>query len=95
MDYDIVSRQTIIRLPSYLNYLKNLTNDRYPNISATIIANALGLNDVQVRKDLSVVSSAGKPKVGYNREEGVQTCFEVTHHGPFTEKPSPLPALRR
>ncbi len=24
---------------------------------------------------------------GYNREEGVQTCFEVTHHGPFTEKP--------
>ena len=69
MDYDNVSRQTIIRLPSYLNYLKNLTNDRYTNISATIIANALGLNDVQVRKDLSVVSSAGKPKVGYNREE--------------------------
>ena len=69
MDYENVSRQTIIRLPSYLNYLKNLNNDRYTNISATIIANALGLNDVQVRKDLSVVSSAGKPKVGYNREE--------------------------
>lgn len=69
MNYENVSRQTILRLPNYLNYLKNLSNERYTNISATIIANALGLNDVQVRKDLSVVSSAGKPKVGYNREE--------------------------
>lgn len=26
--------------------------------------------------------------VAYNREEGTQTCFEVTHHGPYTEKPT-------
>lgn len=24
----------------------------------------------------------------YNRQEGVQTCFEVTHHGPYLEKPT-------
>lgn len=36
------------------------------NISATTIAEALQLNDVQVRKDLASVSSSGKPKVGYN-----------------------------
>jgi redox-sensing transcriptional repressor rex 1 len=34
-------------------------------ISATAIAEALSLNDVQVRKDLAAVSSSGKPKIGY------------------------------
>jgi redox-sensing transcriptional repressor len=38
------------------------------NISATTIAEALGLNDVQVRKDLSSISSGGRPKIGYITE---------------------------
>ena len=36
---------------------------------ATAIAEALNLNDVQVRKDLASVSKGGKPKVGYVTEE--------------------------
>lgn len=59
-----VSVNTLQRLPVYLNYLKTL--DENGNISSTEIARALGLNDVQVRKDLSSVSSGGRPKVGYN-----------------------------
>lgn len=59
-----VSLNTLQRLPQYLNYLKLL--DPKGNISSTEIAKALGLNDVQVRKDLSQVSSGGKPKVGYS-----------------------------
>ena len=59
-----VSVNTLQRLPTYLNYLKSLDDDG--NISPTEIARALGLNDVQVRKDLSSVSSGGRPKVGYN-----------------------------
>ena len=59
-----VSVNTLQRLPPYLNYLKSLDDDG--NISSTEIARALGLNDVQVRKDLSSVSSGGRPKVGYN-----------------------------
>ncbi len=59
-----VSRNTLQRLPRYLNYLKSL--DPCGNVSSTEIAKALGLNDVQVRKDLSSVSSGGRPKVGYN-----------------------------
>ncbi len=59
-----VSVNTLRRLPQYLNYLKTL--DESGNISSTEIARALGLNDVQVRKDLSVVSSGGKPKIGYS-----------------------------
>lgn len=60
-----VSRQTLKRMPHYLSYLKSLPIDRPINISATGIAAELGLNQVQVRKDLAAVSSGGKPKVGY------------------------------
>lgn len=59
-----VSRQTISRLPVYLGYLRSLEGS-VPTISATSIAEALSLNDVQVRKDLAAVSSSGKPKIGY------------------------------
>ena len=59
-----VSRQTISRLPVYLGYLRSLEGSML-TISATAIAEALRLNDVQVRKDLAAVSSSGKPKIGY------------------------------
>lgn len=61
-----ISKHTLQRLPMYLSYIKALPEDSPKNISATIIAEALQLNDVQVRKDLASVSSSGKPKVGYN-----------------------------
>ena len=40
-----------------------------PRISATVLADALGFNDVQVRKDLGSVSGNGRPKKGYETEE--------------------------
>jgi len=61
-----ISKQTLQRLPLYLSYIKALPADAPKNISATMIAEALQLNDVQVRKDLASVSTSGKPKVGYN-----------------------------
>ena len=69
MDKNITS-QTLSRLPLYFNYLRSLPEERKKgNISATAIAEALGLNDVQVRKDLASVSSGGRPKVGYMTSE--------------------------
>lgn len=59
-----ITSQTLQRLPVYLNYLMSLPEKR-KNISATAIANALGLNDVQVRKDLASVSRGGRPRTGY------------------------------
>ena len=65
-----ITPQTLQRLPMYLNYRKSLPkNSGNVNISATAIAEALNLNDVQVRKDLASVSKGGKPKVGYVTEE--------------------------
>lgn len=65
MGYKSISTQTLQRLPLYLNYLKRLPRDGTAHISATAIAQALDLNDVQVRKDLASVSTGGRPKVGY------------------------------
>lgn len=65
MDMKSVSTHTIQRLPKYLSYLKSLPKSQIVNISSTSIADALGLNNVQVRKDLAVVSTGGRPKVGY------------------------------
>lgn len=60
-----VSRQTLLRLPVYLDFLKRLPAGD-ARISAPKLAAALGLNEVQVRKDLAAVSScAGKPKTGF------------------------------
>ena len=60
-----ISRATMGRLPGYLNYLRSLSKEtRF--ISSTAIAKELELGEVQVRKDLSAVCGAGKPKVGYD-----------------------------
>lgn len=65
-----ITSQTMSRLPLYFNYLTSLSDDKKNgNISATAIAEALGLNDVQVRKDLASVSRGGRPKVGYSALE--------------------------
>ena len=63
-----ISQSVLKRLPGYLNYLKSLPENAPPNISATALATALGMGEVQVRKDLAMVSDGGRPKVGYQRE---------------------------
>lgn len=68
MSVQSVSKQTLQRLPQYLNFLKSMPRTGAANISATAIADVLGLGDVQVRKDLALVSSGGRPKVGYDAD---------------------------
>lgn len=64
----VVPRATLGRLPQYLRYLRRVLPE-CRTVSATMISRALGYGEVQVRKDLSVVSGAGKPKIGYVTEE--------------------------
>ena len=63
-----VSKAVLKRLPGYLAYLKSMQDQDYPYISATALAHALGMGEVQVRKDLASVSDGGRPKIGYLRE---------------------------
>ncbi len=65
-----VPKPTLQRLPGYLKYLRMKNELGTVSISATIIANDLDLNEVQVRKDLaSVMKGKGRPKTGYSVNE--------------------------
>lgn len=63
-----ISKSVLKRLPGYVAYLKSIQDPETPYISATALANALGMGEVQVRKDLAMVSDGGRPKIGYLRE---------------------------
>ena len=67
-----VSKQTLQRLPTYLSFLRTRSEDASKYVSATAIADALGMNQVVVRKDLASISTSGRPKVGYVREDLIQ-----------------------
>lgn len=72
MEQKKISKFVLKRLPGYLAHLKSLPEDAPAHISATTLANALGMGQVQVRKDLALVSDGGRPKIGYLRRELIQ-----------------------
>ncbi len=68
MERKDISRATLGRIPMYLRYIKGLPAE-IETVSSTAIAKELGLGEVQVRKDLALLDSIGKPKIGYVRKE--------------------------
>jgi redox-sensing transcriptional repressor len=65
-----ISTQAMHRMPFYLQCLKKLHAEGVTNVSAPMVAQMLGLNEVQVRKDFAAVSqSGGRAKVGFSVEE--------------------------
>lgn len=68
MESTKISRTLLKRLPIYLNHLKTIPGEDC-NVSATAIANALGLGHVQVRKDLAKVSHEGRRRTGRSRDQ--------------------------
>ena len=72
MKHKEISKSVLKRLPGYVAYLRTLSDDPSPYISATALANALGMGEVQVRKDLAMVSDGGRPKIGYLRESLIE-----------------------
>ena len=80
-----ISKSVLKRLPSYLAYLKSLPEGSSINISATALANALNMGEVQVRKDLAMVSDGGRPKVGYLRESLIQDIEQFLGYNNTTD----------
>ncbi len=72
MERKDISKAVLKRLPGYLAYLKSIQDSPTPYISATALASALGMGEVQVRKDLAMVSNGGRPKIGYVRENLIE-----------------------
>lgn len=60
-----IPKSVIERIPLYMNYLDKLIAKDVQMTSSTIISQDLGLGEVQVRKDLNLISGNGKPKIGY------------------------------
>jgi len=73
------------RLLSYLRYMKQLPSGSPDNISSTVISAALGVHDVQVRKDLAVVSDGGKPKIGYITRDLIADLEHFLGHDNYTD----------
>ena len=79
-----VSKATLGRLPLYLNFLKKLSPNKVPYISATTISKELNLGEVQVRKDLASISGEGKPRLGYTTEELVKKLEDCLGYNELT-----------
>ncbi|MBO5714500.1 MAG: redox-sensing transcriptional repressor Rex [Clostridia bacterium] len=69
MKKGLMSKATLSRVPIYLRYLKEISGESNSTISAPKIAKGVSLGEVQVRKDLSLVSGRGKPRTGYERKQ--------------------------
>ncbi len=85
MERKEISKSVLKRLPGYLAYLKNIPDGSLPYISATALANALGMGEVQVRKDLAMVSDGGRPKIGYLRERLIEDISQFLGYDNTTD----------
>ena len=57
---------TIRRLPTYLACLRRYLADGSSFVSSARIAQELGLESIQVRKDLGVTGLTGQPRIGFD-----------------------------
>lgn len=61
----MISIPTIKRFPSYLRLLRQYKEEGEQWVSATRLAEELGLTPIQVRKDMAGTGVEGRPKVGF------------------------------
>ena len=85
MERKEISKSVLKRLPGYLSYLKSIPEGDAVYISATALANALGMGEVQVRKDLAMVSDGGRPKVGYLRSQLIEDISQFLGYDNTTD----------
>ena len=85
MERKEISKSVLKRLPGYLSYLQSLPDGTATYISATALANALGMGEVQVRKDLAQVSDGGRPKIGYLRERLIEDISQFLGYDNTTD----------
>jgi redox-sensing transcriptional repressor len=69
MRYHKIPDEAVRRLPIYLRGLLFLSEGRQQNISSQDLADFLGVNPWQIRKDFSYFGGFGTPGVGYNIEK--------------------------
>jgi len=76
---------TLRRLPKYYHYLMRVRGTGQGIISATQMAEDLGIHHTQVRKDLAATGSQGKPKVGHRVEDLLASIEAFLNWNNFSE----------
>lgn len=64
-----VPEPTLRRLPLYYRLLKQLRDGGRTGVSCTTIGTELKLDPTQIRKDIEMTGTVGRPKVGYDLNE--------------------------
>jgi len=64
-----IPEPTLRRLPKYIDLLKRLKDSNIKYISSKTIADKLNLDSIQVRKDLAITGTIGRPKMGFELDE--------------------------
>ena len=69
--------EAVRRLPIYLRGLLSLSQQGHKNISSKRLADFLGVNHCQIRKDFSYFGSFGTPGTGYNIEKLIRQIRKI------------------
>jgi redox-sensing transcriptional repressor len=80
MRYHKIPDETVRRLPVYLRGLMVSADQGHEHISSQVLAEFVGVNAWQIRKDLSYFGDFGTPGVGYNIEKlarGIQKTLRL------------------
>lgn len=57
------------RFSLYLRHLERFERERVRNVSSSMLGEALGITDAQVRKDLAYLGNLGQPGIGYPTQD--------------------------
>jgi len=77
MRYSRIPNETIRRLPIYLRGLLFLSEQGQQDASSQNLADLLGVNSWQIRKDFSYFGGFGTPGVGYKIEEVAKQISKI------------------
>ncbi len=77
MRYGRIPDEAVRRLPIYLRRLLFLVEQRQQNISSKGLAELLGVNPSQIRKDFSYFGVFGTPGVGYKTEKLIRQIKKI------------------
>ena len=72
-----ISLPTVRRLPMYVPVLERTQQEGLAQVSSSQIASALGLEAIQVRKDLAAIGVSGQPRVGFPVAELLEAIARV------------------
>lgn len=77
MRYRKIPDETVWRLPVYLRGLLFLSKQGQQSVSSRNLADFLGINPWQIRKDFSYFGGFGTPGVGYNTEKLIKQINKI------------------